>query len=73
MRQIALPTGHLEVRLTQGEAELDTLLGFAARANAKRGFLFLSKVLGKHWPVKPSVMQSVHARMAANVPSSTGP
>ena len=73
MRQIALPTGQLEVRLTQGEAELDTLLGFAARANAKRGFLFLSKVLGKHWPVKPSVMQSVHARMAANVPASSGP
>lgn len=73
MRQIALPTGHLEVTLTQGEAELDTLLGFAARANAKRGFLFLSKVLGKHWPVKPSVMQSVHARMAANVPASSGP
>ncbi|MDQ2821324.1 MAG: phosphoribosyltransferase family protein [Pseudomonadota bacterium] len=73
MRQIALPTGHLKVTLTQGEAELDTLLGFAARANAKRGFLFLSKVLGKHWPVKPSVMQSVHARMAANVPASVGP
>ena len=73
MRQIALPTGQLEVTLTHGEAELDTLLGFAARANAKRGFLFLSKVLGKHWPVKPSVMQSVHARMAANVPPSSGP
>ncbi|WP_332877730.1 phosphoribosyltransferase domain-containing protein [Massilia sp. S19_KUP03_FR1] len=73
MRQISLPTGALEIRLTQGEAELDTLLGFAARANAKRGFLFLSKVLGKHWPVKPSVMQSIHARMAANVPASIGP
>ena len=73
MRQISLPTGELEVRLTQGEHELDTLLGFAARANAKRGFLFLSKVLGKHWPVKPSLMQAIHARMAANVPESTGP
>lgn len=73
MRQISLPTGELEVRLTQGEDELDTLLGFAARANAKRGFLFLSKVLGKHWPVKPSLMQSIHARMAANVPASSGP
>ena len=73
MRRIDLPTGQLDVMLTQGEHELDALLGFAARANAKRGFLFLSKVLGKHWPVKPSVMQSIHARMAANVPASSGP
>jgi len=73
VNRIALPTGDLEVTLTEGAHELDTLLGFAARANAKRGFLFLSKVLGKHWPVKPSVMQAVHARMAANVPPSAGP
>jgi hypothetical protein len=73
VRQISLPTGELEVTLTHGAEELDTLLGFAARANAKRGFLFLSKVLGKHWPVKPSVMQAVHVRMAKNVPACTGP
>lgn len=73
MRHIALPTGDLEVTLSHGAEELDALLGFAARANARRGFLFLSKVLGKHWPVKPSVMQSVHARMAAQVPDSPGP
>jgi hypothetical protein len=71
--RIALPTGELDVTLTQGADELDALLGFAARANARRGFLFLSKVLGKHWPVKPSVMQAIHARMAANIPASTGP
>jgi hypothetical protein len=73
MKQILLPTGALEVSVTHGEHELDSLLGFAARANAKRGFLFLSKVLGKHWPVKPSEMHAIHARMAANVPASTGP
>jgi hypothetical protein len=73
MKRILLPTGALEVSVTHGEDELDSLLGFAARANAKRGFLFLSKVLGKHWPVKPSVMQAIHTRMAANVPASTGP
>jgi hypothetical protein len=70
---ISLPTGALEVTLTEGADELGELLGFAARANAKRGFLFLSKVLGKHWPVKPSVMLDIHARMAAQVPHSTGP
>jgi hypothetical protein len=73
VRRIALPTGELEVTLDEGAAELDALLGFAARANAKRGFLFLSKVLGKHWPVKPSDMLDIHARLAAGVPEVAGP
>jgi hypothetical protein len=72
-RRIALPTGELQVTLDHGAAELDALLGFAARANAKRGFLFLSKVLGKHWPVAPSGMLDIHARMAAEVPEVAGP
>ena len=67
-----LPTGLLEVDLHKGAEELDALLGFAARANAKRGFLFLSKVLGKHWPVRPSTMLDVHARLAAGVPAGEG-
>jgi len=72
-RGAELPTGRLEVTLTKGAHELDDLLGFAARANAKRGFLFLSKVLGKHWPVRPSAMLAVHERLAADVPASEGP
>lgn len=72
-RSVALPTGTLEVTLTDGADELESLLGFAARANAKRGFLFLSKVLGKHWPVKPADMIAVHDRIAATVPAADGP
>jgi len=72
-RSVALPTGTLELTLDGGAQEADELLGFAARANAKRGFLFLSKVLGKHWPVAPSAMLSVHARLAAAVPQVDGP
>lgn len=72
-RSVALPTGTLEVTLDDGGEELDALLGFAARANAKRGFLFLSKVLGKHWPVKPSAMVAVHERLAATVPATDAP
>ena len=68
-----LPTGLLEVELHAGADELDALLGFAARANAKRGFLFVSKVLGKHWPVKPARMLEVHARLASQVPEGEGP
>jgi hypothetical protein len=70
---VQLPTGTLTLNLSSGAEERDALLGFAARANAKRGFLFLSKVLGKHWPSKPSAMAAVHARMAAGVPALPGP
>jgi len=68
-----LPTGLLEVELHEGAHELDALLGFAARANAKRGFLFVSKVLGKHWPVRPARMLAIHERLASTVPAAPGP
>jgi hypothetical protein len=69
---VELPTGTLELTVHQSSYPLDDLLGFAARANAKRGFLFLSKVLGKHWPVRPSVMRMIHADMADAVPPIEG-
>ncbi|HEY0060771.1 MAG TPA: phosphoribosyltransferase domain-containing protein [Telluria sp.] len=72
-RTIALPTGTLELSVSDSAFALDDLLGFAARANNKRGFLFLSKVLGKHWPVAPSMMRKIHAQMAADVPHVDGP
>ena len=72
-RSIAMPTGTLDFTIDSGSEEVDALLGFAARANAKRGFLFLSKVLGKHWPCTPSNMLAVHERLAATVPASDGP
>lgn len=68
-RQIALATGTMQIRTEAGHFPLDDLIGFAARANPKRGFLFLSKVLGKHWPVRPSVMQTIHADLAAQIPT----
>jgi hypothetical protein len=72
-RRIDLPTGTLDLTVRDSALPLDELLGFAARANARRGFLFLSKVLGKHWPVKPSTMRAVHEQMAAGVPEVEGP
>lgn len=72
-RSAELPTGTLEVAVAEGADEFEDLLGFAARANAKRGFLFLSKVLGKHWPVTPARMLDIHDRLAAIVPASDGP
>lgn len=66
---IELPTGVMALKVEPGRFQLDDLIGFAARANAKRGFLFLSKVLGKHWPVTPVMMRSIHDELAAQVPA----
>ncbi|WP_426175827.1 phosphoribosyltransferase domain-containing protein [Massilia sp. TWR1-2-2] len=73
LHRVALPTGALELTIDASEFPLDELMGFAARDNAKRGFLFLSKVLGKHWPVKPSLMTTIHETLAAAVPAMPGP
>jgi hypothetical protein len=49
------------------------LIGFAARENPRRPFLFLSKVLGKHYPAKPSEMGAVHRLLAQALPSDNTP
>lgn len=72
---VILPTGLMELQVKAGSKFcLDDLIGFAARANTRRGFLFLSKVLGKHWPVTPRLMQAVHTELAAQIPTDlSGP
>ncbi|MGK5027707.1 phosphoribosyltransferase domain-containing protein [Janthinobacterium sp. RB2R34] len=64
-----MPTGELTLQVDEARFALDELIGYAARANAKRGFLFLSKVLGKHWPVTPGTMQAIHDDLARQIPS----
>ena len=59
-----IQAGTLNIDFSQGEARLDELMGFASRENEKRGFLFVSKVLGKHIPVKPSVMRHIYNELA---------
>ncbi|KMY48507.1 phosphoribosyltransferase family protein [Peribacillus loiseleuriae] len=43
----------VEVTEDPYELPLDHFFGMAARKNKKRGFLFVSKILGKHIPVAP--------------------
>lgn len=50
--KINLKTGSLNL-FTEDENKLKKENTFASRNNIKRGFVFLSKVLGKHYPVKP--------------------
>ena len=68
VHSIALPTGLMTLSVDDsGPFSLDELIGFAARANTRRGFLFLSKVLGKHWPVTPGRMLAIHTELAARI------
>ncbi len=67
MRNVELTTGRLEVQVHQSLMPIDDLCGFAARQNPKRGFLFVSKVLGKHIPAKPSLMRQVQFLLANQI------
>lgn len=68
--RIALKTGTLEIETNK---TLEQLVDFGSRINKKRGFLFVSKVLGKHLPIKPSVMQKTYQQLASLLPKSNEP
>jgi adenine/guanine phosphoribosyltransferase-like PRPP-binding protein len=70
---IRLPAGTLTVHVSRADLPLDALCGFASRRSRKRGFVFVSRVLGKHYPVRPRVMADVHARLAARLAGLPGP
>lgn len=67
----------LGARLKRGllEVFVDDLAGFAQapfgiaeRRNPRRAFLFVSRVLGRHVPVRPSVMAASFEALAAGIP-----
>jgi hypothetical protein len=64
---IELETGNLQLELEAGRVPLNRLLGFAARVSSKRKFLFVSKVLGKHYPVTPLMMSWSYRALARQV------
>jgi len=67
---IELKTGTLNI---EQNSELSKLVDFGSRINKKRGFLFVSKVLGKHLPAKPSLMKQTYKELASLIPSSNEP
>lgn len=62
--ELPIQAGRLSLCLTENAHRLDELLAFASRLNPRRGYLFVSRVLGKHIPVRPSVMDAIHAQLA---------
>lgn len=63
-KTITLPSGSLELLVKKSDYKLEDICCFATRENNKRGFLFVSKVLGKHYPVAPSTMQQIYKNLA---------
>jgi adenine/guanine phosphoribosyltransferase-like PRPP-binding protein len=61
---IRLDTGILDISVNP---TLNRLVGFGSRINKKRGFLFVSKVLGKHIPTKPSKMREIYRELAFKI------
>ena len=64
--QIKLKTGTLNIT-SDNHRVLQNLTGFGSRANKKRGFVFVNKVLGNHYPTKPSVMENIYAQLADRI------
>ena len=64
---VELRTGRLLVETDAARIPLQRLIGFASRINSKRGFLFISKVLGKHYPVSPRKMAWSYRALAKKI------
>lgn len=63
-----LMRGRLDVKVDGSLIDPSALFGFAERHNPKRAFLFVSKVLGRHIPVRPSVMEASFQSLAQEIP-----
>jgi hypothetical protein len=61
---VYLDSGTLEIDIVHSLFPLDDLCGFADRRNRMRSFLFVSRVLGKHCPVRPSTMRKIYRLLA---------
>lgn len=62
--KINLKTGTLELKNLSNQEKFLENNCFRSRNNNKRGFLFLSKVLGKYYPVSPSKIEEVNKELA---------
>ena len=68
-RTVALANGRLTLAIRRSDWPLDRLCGFAARRNPRRGYLIVSKVLGRHMPVRPSELRASLRDLASKIPA----
>lgn len=65
--RVPLSAGELTLTLVRQDWLLESLCDFAVRRNAKRGFLVVSKVLGRHLPARPSAMRAAAGDLASRI------
>lgn len=75
LRTLTVPiqAGRLMLTLRREEWPLEKCVTYATRQNPRRLYMFVSKVLGKHWPVLPREMHEAHQRLAAKIAHLPGP
>jgi hypothetical protein len=66
---VSLANGRLTLELRRSDWPLDRLCDFAARRNPRRGYLIVSKVLGRHIPVRPSELRASLRDLASKIPA----
>lgn len=71
--RVSLPSGTLNLEIERTALPLGDLLDFAVRRNPKRGFLFVSKVLGKHIPISPLTALATWEALAEALPPLSQP
>lgn len=64
-----LKRGRLEVEVNASTFDPEALFSFAERRNPKRAFLFVSRVLGRHIPARPSLIADSFNALAAKIPA----
>lgn len=64
-------TGTLSLDVLRNDTGMqeEELFDIAARANPKRGFLIVSKLIGRHLPTRPAAMRSAMRQLAERVPA----
>lgn len=62
-----LTRGTISVEIERSLMPASEMFGFAERINPKRSFLFVSKVLGRHVPVRPSTMRRTFEALSAQI------
>ena len=70
---IPIQSGQLQLAIRRAEWPLESSVTFATRQNPRRLYLFVSKLLGKHWPVRPSLMQAAQQKLAEKIAHLPGP
>lgn len=70
---VPIQAGRLTLMIRHEDLPIEHCLSYATRQNPRRFYLFVSKVLGKHWPVRPSIMHEIHVRLAAKIAHLPGP